>query len=46
MITRGGTVIDEDEMWQGIKCDRESNVPGKGGIVFTAPSPMTHVGWP
>ena len=46
MITRGGTVIDEDEMWQGIKCDRESNVLGKGGIVFTDPSPMTRVGWP
>ena len=46
VIAHGGTVIDEDEMWLRIKCDRESNVLGKGGIVFTAPSPMTRVGWP
>jgi hypothetical protein len=46
VIARSGTVIDEDEMWQGIKCVRESNVIGKGGIVFTTPSPVTHVGRP
>jgi hypothetical protein len=34
-------VIDEHEMWKGINCDRESNVLGKGDIVFAAPSPMT-----
>ena len=27
-----------------IKCERESNMIGKGGIVFTAPSPVTRVG--